>query len=74
MMLGNLWYRFSMWRKGYKRIKGAVRGQLYHPKSGTGTNVVSKAEPIASISARIKRVGTDEWIDLGVISGPPTGD
>ena len=54
-------------RQGSKQLRGRVYAKTkVEPPKGDGIRTTT--EPFGSISARIQRVGSDEWEDLGVIS------
>lgn len=69
--------RGRAWRRGDVRLAPphATRGRLYGKRGTTtvssGNVVAGRAEPKATISARVYRAATDTWEDRGVIAGPP---
>jgi hypothetical protein len=59
-------------KAGWVKLPGAARGRCWvRPETGEpdrGETQAAKSEPMATISARVKRADTGEWEDLGVIA------
>lgn len=61
------WFRAR--QRGDKRVASkAVRGRVYVRKEDSGNRLGAEALPQATIRARVYRVVTGKWEDLGIIS------